>query len=302
MSFRERVTNILSYSNDKKSDIISLLNGIGDPLPILPIGLRAGSKLIRGSINWVPEHFTHVSQLSYRPPELNCEYQRASIPRKTMFYACSFSHSSTFETGVFMPRLTSLMEIRSLITDRDANGVQRITFSRWDTTRNIKLFALPFGANYEKPCEEIGYLRAIWEEKIGKDLYSKDAIDLIAYISLDISQKKENNTDYMFTAIFIDWFLSRHPEYDGVYYPSVQVDGEGVNVALLPYLVDNGSVSFVDATECWLLKRGEVSKLMNAFSLNRENDRLIASQEDTLLQQLFLLCKDFQLDGLSFIN
>lgn len=297
----DQIEDILSSSTQKEQDILSIFESIGSELPIIPLYLRPSAKLIRGAINWVPRQFDFVDQLSYKPARLNTHYLRASIPGKTMFYACPFTHSPTFENGVFIPRLTSLMEIRSIITEVERDGVQRVTFSRWDAVECIKLFAVPFLADYPKPCEEILHIQNQWRNTVSSEEYSEEAIELIRYLANDISTKKESSSDYMFTALFIDWFLSSHPDYSGVFYPSVQTDGEGANVALLPRTIESGIVRFVEASECWVIKRGMRSEMVMSHKLTPNHGQLVSTPYD-VLQQLSSMHDPIPLEGLSFLN
>lgn len=298
----ERIERILNTSHNKEADIRGLFEGIGTHLPVIPLKILTGSKLIRGAINWVPAHFTTISQLSYKPASFNKDYQRASIPGKTMFYSCPFTHSKTFENGVFIPRITSMMEIRSLMTKVDVDGVERITFSRWDTKRDIKVFALPFLGNYKKPSDEVLYIQEQWEKNIDvKGTFTAESIELVEYLSYDISKQKSDSCGYMFTAIFIDWYLEHHPEYEGIFYPSVQTEGEGANIAFLPSVVDNREVTFVEASECWLIKRGKESKMITAFKLEEDAGNLTPKQVD-FYGRLMYLTHDFPLQGLQFLN
>lgn len=51
-----------------------------------------GKQLMRGRLNErYNVRYTKKSDLSYKPKELNKEYQRASTPYNTMFYACYLS-------------------------------------------------------------------------------------------------------------------------------------------------------------------------------------------------------------------
>lgn len=297
----DQINSILRSSTPKEHHIIALFESIRNNLPIIPLTLRPNAKLIRGAINWTPRQFEQIKQLSYKPARMNTQYLRASIPQKTMFYACPFTHSSTFENGVFIPRLTSLMEIRSIITDIERDGVQRVTFSRWDTTECIKLFSIPFLAEYSKPCDEIIYIQNQWKNAFSSDSYSDDAIELMNYLAYDISTKKSSSEDYMFTALFIDWFLTSHPDYSGVFYPSVQTDGEGANIALLPSVIDSGAVRFIEATECWVIKRGMHSEMITAHQLI-PNDGQLENIPCDVRRQLSAMPDSIPLEGLRFIN
>lgn len=297
----EQIESILSESSTKEQDILTLFDSIGVNLPIIPLTLRPGAKLIRGTINWVPAQFESVEQLSYKPAHLNSQYQRASIPGETMFYACPFTHSRTFESGIFYPRLTSLIEIRSLISEVDRDGIQRVTISRWDTTQEIRLFAIPFLAEYERPCDEILYIRSKWVENVSSNDYSRESIELIEYLSKDISEKKTRSEDYLFTALFINWFLSRHSGFSGVFYPSVQTKGEGANIAVKPNLVDAGDICFVEATESYVIKQGMRAEVIDAVRLIPDNGRLVSQPLD-VLGYLEAMPNSISLSGLQFLN
>lgn len=298
---KNQIETILSSSDQKQKDIIDLFESVGSNLPVIPLHLRSDSKLIRGVINWIPGHFNLVSQLSYKPARLNTEYLRASTPGNTMFYACSFTHSPSFENGVFLPRITALMEIRSILTEAHRDGIQRVTFSRWDSTKDILLFAFPFFSAYPKSCVEIKIIQEQWENAMSQRKYHPTALELIKYLAEDISLQKDRSDDYMFTALFIDWFLSRHPEYSGVYYPSVQTDGEGANIALKPCVVDSGSIRFIDATECWIIKRGARAEVVKAFQLSPNKEGLEVTPFN-IYKQIEVMPNPISIEGLSLIN
>ena len=123
---------------------------------------------------------------------------------------------------------------------------------------------------------------------------------MISFISKDISTKKAQSTDYEFTALFIDWFLSAHPEFEGIAYPSVKSEGTGFNIAIKPSLIDDEVLVFSEASECWLCKREKKMTVYNIFELLKQGDSLICNRHKEYDISLIQMYKCYP--GLSFIN
>ena len=228
-----------------------ILSHYKDHPAIIPCGIVAGAKIIRSSTNDTKEFHETVSRLSY-PPERYARTDRASLKGKPMFYGSIFT--SAIKDNAY-PRIFSAMETTDILRDFNRVGKVFTTQSVWLPDRDIHLFAFPFSKKYKRACDEVVCQRRVWDDTLSK-YWSEEYCEFAEFIG-DLIAEENHSCLYDITATTIDFILNDSTasnELDGVMYPSVWGEGQGMNICLKKEVVDEcvhfqaASVQCIDKT------------------------------------------------------
>ena len=293
-SVKQRLDQMSSIE-ENTDELYAIFNSInGNELPMVKINIEAGAYLVRQRINLKDKVFSNISDFYY-PPILCCtSYGRANIPFHPMFYCCSFSVD--YESP--LPRYVSLMETSFFIKDSESVGIERVTCSRWDVIERLDLLALPFSNKYKRTIREIEQIKNGWNGFVNNANISKDAIDLVEYMSNEIAKDAIDGLDYFKIANFIYNLLYINKStcvFDGIIYPSVAAEGEGFNIAIKPESVDK-KLTFSVASLCYLIKNKKDADLHivnHSTGLSEDGCLIFTPNEDFNMQ----LCA-----GYEFVN
>ncbi|GHB24501.1 hypothetical protein [Mongoliitalea lutea] len=178
--------------------------------------------------------FSTVSDFSFKPQHLNREFQRASTPRRTMFYG------STVREGlkpgeIDTPRLITLAESMPWIRDKTVSGIKKIAYGKWITQEPLELLAIANNKGFHGVnsfSEEV--YQAFLNNLNAHSLEYRNAIlSFYDYMALEFSKEIKNSLDYQVSAIFSD-MMCNHANIDGILYPSFMMEGQGLNIAIKP--------------------------------------------------------------------
>lgn len=229
-----------------------VLSHYHDHPAIILCKILAGAKIIRSSTNDTKEFHKSVARLSYPPVEF-ARTDRASLQGKPMFYGTVFT--SAAEKNNAYPRIFSAMETTEILRDFEQEGKVFTTQSLWLPERDINLFAFPFSKNYRRACDEIKFQRDVWDNHLSQH-WPKHYCEFSEYLG-DLIAQENHSCLYEITANTIDYILYKSTvaaDLDGVMYPSVWGDGEGMNICLKKETVDDcihfqaASVQYIDKT------------------------------------------------------
>lgn len=229
------------------------------PVSVIPIMIRKGEKIIRARINdkkW--RHFESIDDL-FCPPTNRTKTQRANIEEYPMFYGAKF----IADPKATLPRAIVLYETSEFSRDNNTEGIQRITYSVWEVIEDMTLILIPFGENYDKLNNTLVKLEVQWRNLISSIEFEEAKLKLCDFLSAEFSR---DNSDYFFTSNFSHFacnILKR--EHDGIAYPTVKFEGDGLNVAITPESAKK-KLQLIGATECYFIKRK-----MEAFVINVYN-------------------------------
>lgn len=233
--------------------LLDILASFKDDIAVIPVLLLRNQKVLRTRPNG-DDFFSYVHELSYPPAEY-ARTDRASLVGEPMFYASAFTKNAN-KTHAY-PRIVSALETITLLRCKGATGVKCMTQSVWDVNDNIHLFAFPFSEKYKCACEEIGMLKTGWETSL-QESYSKESIEFFTYIG-DLMAQPNTSCLYDVTATCVDYILT-HFNFEGVLYPSVPLEGEGLNVCIKPNVVDD-KITFAGAATEIILRYGDQSTI-----------------------------------------
>lgn len=247
------IKQMLEKNSFNKDLLLSVLNSFNDDVAVIPVLLLKKQKVLRTRPN-EDNFFSYIHELSY-PPISSARTDRASLVGKPMFYASAFTKNAS-KTHAY-PRIVSALETITLLRSKGATGVKCMTQSVWNVNDNIHLFAFPFSEKYKRACKEIGMLKARWKT-LRRESYSKESIEFFTYIG-DLMAETNTSCLYDVTATCVDYILT-HFNFEGVLYPSVPLEGEGLNICLKPNVVDK-KLTFADAVTEIILRNGEQSTI-----------------------------------------
>lgn len=216
-----------------------ILRSYGEDIAVIPIQILGNQKILRTRQN-NDDFFGYIHELSY-PPAKFARTDRASLEGKPMFYASVFTKDAEISNA--LPRIVSALETIQLLKDIGASGVKVMTQSVWNVNEPLHVFAFPFSDKYKRACSEIEMLNKGWNETLRMN-YSDESIEFFTYIG-DLMAQPHTSCLYDITATCVNYILSNF-NFEGVIYPSVPVEGEGMNICIKPEVVDS-KISFLTA-------------------------------------------------------
>lgn len=212
-----------------------------------------GKLIVRARVN-EDRSFTSISELSYKPQQFNTTYQRASTPKKTMFYGATVpealaSHEPT------TARITAIYEVSEFVRNPNSMGEQEVTYSAWEVTDDITLVSLIHHRSFGRPTKLAQDLQKDYEKQVGeRPEYNVSSQEITNYLAAQFAKpQRGHHTDYLISAAYSEMVAER---FDGVLYPSVRLQGEGINVAIKPESVKN-KLKFIAAVESTIYKNKE---------------------------------------------
>lgn len=229
--------------------LLSILNSFGKDIALIPLLLLKGQKIIRSRINDSNDLFYEISDLSYPPSHCVTRTDRASLKGAPMFYASVFTKDAE-KTGA-LPRIISALETLNILKEVHTYQQCFFTQSIWLAKEDIHLFAFPVSEKYKRECGELNLFRKGWETYC-KDNYSVDSIEFFSYIG-DLMATPGFSCIYEVTATCVDHII-RNFDIEGIVYPSVPSEGEGLNICLKPETVDS-KISFEGAITEFVIRK-----------------------------------------------
>lgn len=254
---RIKILNLSEYPGDELADHFKNFGDIAS----IDYWLHPGKTILRARPHNNDEPFIDKPSLSFKPQQFNTTYQRGSTPNRTMLYG-SIIPEDLDNGDLDNERYIVSMESMKWLRDKTTCGFKRITYSKWEVTEDIRLYALLHKKAY--------YEASSHTKKIMDDYYhfikmhpDKEYASMLANEFLaDEFGKEESDPDYhyLISAHFTEFITTKGV--DGVLYPSVRVEGKGYNIAITPDAAKN-KIKLVAAGECSIYKRYENSIIDN---------------------------------------
>lgn len=221
----------LDLQSTHVNDIINLLMSIGETVNInLTLGIN--STLLRARPNKEYPRFTKTDELSIKPAKNNTDFQRASTPRKTMFYGVYMSGKLN-QYDIDIMRTTAAYETIPEIRVPNNPYLGKLTLGYWTNLQKLNLVAIMHKKEYTEinpNTKEVynAYKKHLATVDIGLMEKSLTYYDFLA----DEFSKKTicGNYDYKISALYAE--AASRQDIDGIIYPSVRLGGMSYNVAL----------------------------------------------------------------------
>lgn len=244
---------MLDSNTFQRGVLLDILESYGEDIALIPIKLFVHQKILRTRKN-EDGFFGYIHELSY-PPKEYARTDRASIEGKPMFYASIFTKE--VEKSHAYPRIISALETIPLLRAKGTSGQNLITQSVWMIDEEVPVYSFPLSSQYKRACSEINMLNSDCK-KVLKNEYSEDSIEFFSFIG-DLMARPNELCLYEITATCID-FILEHYNFDGVLYPSVQAEGQGMNICIKPDVVDS-KISFAGAATEVIVRNGDNSQI-----------------------------------------
>lgn len=286
----QAILNMLDSNTFQRGVLLDILESYGEDIALIPIKLFVHQKILRTRKN-EDGFFGYIHELSY-PPKEYARTDRASIEGKPMFYASIFTKE--VEESHAYPRIISALETIPLLRAKGTSGQNLITQSVWMIDEEVHAYSFPLSSQYKRACSEIYMLNSDWD-KVLKNEYSEDSIEFFSFIG-DLMAKPNESCLYEITATSID-FILEHFDFDGVLYPSVQAEGQGMNICIKPDVVDS-KISFAGAATEVIVRNGDNSQihiLGNTHMITEDSFEWVLTNDGKMyLQQIGLLAPVLQ--------
>jgi hypothetical protein len=258
LEVKKNVSN-LDLANEPMEKIKDVLNKI--PIENLPPFLitryRPKSTIIRAVANPEKEPST-ARELSYPPPEKIKTYQRANTKGHPMFYGAARPKVES-EDELKTAQRTAVAEV---CKKRDLNAPKDDAYiGTWQVKakKSINLVTI-INPDMKYSTQYLKDILTNYNEKIRRALKgdTKKIKEVLTFFAGIFSNEVKEGEDYnyMISALLTERLLA-NPKIDGVLYPSVQTNGEGLCIAIRPKSADEK------------LKLVEVSK----FEVNKDDLR-----------------------------
>ena len=265
---RLKILNLSAYPTGQ---LFALFKEFGDT-GIIEYKLHKGKHILRARPDNNDGPFLTRSMLSFKPQEHNKTYQRASSPNRTMFYG-SIIPDEIDNGDLDNERFIVTMEAIKWLRDNSTCGYKKITYSKWEVTSDIKLFAVLHKKEYYSANSKTRKLIDEYNEFIAGYPAKQKASQLAAEFLAEEFGKEECEPDYnyLLSAHFTEFITSMG--FDGVLYPSVRVGGRGYNIAFTPDTANN-KIKLIVAGECSIYKRFKNSLIDNETVVEITNDQV----------------------------
>ncbi len=220
---KEFIANVKAINLDKNWSYEMILYEIHKivRLPILLYNIPAKNSIYRARINEDKEKYYKVSDISAPEDKHVQSYGRANKPRQTLFYGSETRPVAYFE---FATKLASTIPVGEEFL---------ITAGKWNMKEPLSL-ALVFNPNIPRTKEYTKKHGQAFDTsllQLDKD-YQAGTKDFFEFIAEEYAKVAEYDVKSYYLTCAYSNAVFMEKSCDGIIYPSVQLDGEGFNVAL----------------------------------------------------------------------
>lgn len=260
-AIKERILKVAFDNNYTPLKCESLFQKllIQKPILYLTVDYRI---LVRCSYNRNDEHFSevfnNVGRLAYNPNIKEIKLQRCNYPGQQAFYGAVGldNKESTMMT-------TAIMEVCLEYIKRNDLDLHYMTLSRWQITRPLSVFLLPYSSSCVSKNPEFKRARENFDPMIAsvaRDLnvsvnYVRAYLEFIS----DIFCIRENKANYYkISSAYVNYILKyaalNNIRVDGIVYSSANTESAGMNIVLNPDLIDS-KIIYADMTIMYKAQR-----------------------------------------------
>lgn len=212
-------------------EIIELFRKIGTTINInYDIGIN--SILLKARPNNNHPRFKETKDLSIKPAKDNTDYQRASTPLKSMFYAVYMPNCSS-QNELNIMRCTGVYETIPEVRTSDKSYQGKVTYGHWKNKEKLNLLAIMHNETYistNKYTKELANAYKIHLRNSEPHIKEK-SLKFYEFMADEFSKETiRGNYDYMISALYSE--AASRFNIDGVIYPSVRVGGKCFNIAI----------------------------------------------------------------------
>ncbi|WP_062129012.1 hypothetical protein [Geofilum rubicundum] len=209
-------------------------------------------------------------ELSFTPDKFNSKYQRASTPEQTMFYGAVIPEIKG-QGELTTERIIGACEVSNLLRDPNTeDGEEIIIFGKWCVKEKITLLSI-ISPDMEK--NKINFFQEmtrdyhLYLEQLGEQ--KEDAIAFQEYMSSEFAKIDiRGEYDYLISAKLTENAIRNC---DGVIYPSVRADYNGLCVAIKPKSATE-KLELISVLECSISKKNKNVRITNLRFTDKINN------------------------------
>lgn len=220
--------------------------------------------VVRASPNSKGEVFPNIGRCSYNPNLKDIPLQRCNFPGQQVFYCSMYTESDKASTSFTCIMETAFDEIKNHKITKSY-----YTLSRWDLTRPLKLWVLPFSKLSHKQNKDFKLMSDELEQALRKHEAKGEIINSFKYMSEVFCKRNNKKIYYKISSAFFNYLLYLQKisgNYcDGLAYPSANTERAGINVVLKKELIDAKILNCSAATIYSLIRRPENKKSIIAI-------------------------------------
>ncbi len=280
--------NINYYWNEIKNrsdispdDVRSMLKDFA--ISVVPYEIPKGALILRARRGY---GFTKRSEMTYCPAEKCQDYQRASMPKESMFYGVISDDQHHLEDA----RAICVAECSALCKEgKTSIGRERFTISHWMVTKPLRIVSLITDQAFPTCTNNklLNQLRNTFVYVHGKSDSSTETKVITQFLSDEFTKDVRHPHEYIVSAT-ISHDIVNNLGYDGIIYPSVQLGGQGgLNIAIKPSSL-NKKVRFIRTLENCLYKNGSQSfiRMEKATERNGTSQKLFQISDEEICNML----------------
>lgn len=230
--------------NSQTGKIMKLLSQLR--IPVVRCSAQEGYTITRARRG---RGYRSANDMSYKPAILCTEYQRASLPYKTVFYGILSDDEYHLENA----RAIGISEC-SLLSNmgKESIGREYIANSHWRIVENIDVVCI-VSANSYKNVNNNKLLENIKNDFLNCFSENEEALFVSDYVEREFSKQvtKGHSYEYKVSAMLADLLLNTY-KFEAVAYPSVKLGGQaGLNLAIRPDIADSKLKLINIADQCY---------------------------------------------------
>ena len=214
----------------------SLVDVVGK-FPAMPYTIAAGRSIYRSRFHDKhTEVFYFERDISYRTDWQNIQsLGRANPTESTVFYG-AISHKSGDE-GYLVSSVETSRNFRN-----NKLGIETATIGKWIVKRDMEFVAIVSADAYKNKIPGLDSANNFYQTMLSQHPMGEFVRKLVDYVSDQYAKPVANgdNHEYKISAAFSQILMERGVH--GIVYPSVQSEYEGLNVVMMPYVIDENLI------------------------------------------------------------
>lgn len=219
-------------------DIMALFDNLKF-LPVVAYELENWINITRLRLNNNEEESYSTKEKLWHPPDdLNNNYQRASNPRRNVFYGSIIPPEDQLGF-IESSRIPTFMESSNLVFKITEEIEEEVfTYSQWASKRNLNIVCVfDFEANEDKN-RIINAVRNAYKKSIlNYPKVEHQFREFSKYMASEFGKESEG-LDYRISSFFTEIIMDIH-KVDAVLYPSFKTDFKGYNIAIKKEVVES---------------------------------------------------------------
>ena len=234
------------------AELDKVINNYFELIPFASGFIKKGETVFRARINENDTSFENISELGLKPKEKVKEYGRANRPEESIFYCSDNFGMACGEV---------LQNFKKYYNPRKKMGV--VTVGEWEILRDLHISPVYYSESVMAKRKDVEYFKKHNSEYLrAKGIIKEETLDasdlLLEFFCDEFSKKSiDSPNDYKYSVWYM-WKLNRmndliHPQFnnqkfDGIVYPSVVMNYQGDNIALIAIELDT-KIKFKTAYE-----------------------------------------------------